>query len=475
MKEYTKQFINGKWIEGSSNKILHNINPYTDKVLYEYCSASFDDVNQAFISAHEAFITWSLTPPNKKQALLEQLGAEMIKMKDDIYSCLIEEGGATYNKCDFEYHTTIDIIKQFINYPFVIDGKILLSNTTGRDNYIFKKPKGVIGVIVPWNVPILLAMRSVIPAIAVGNSVVLKPSSETPASAFLIAELFEKSNFPKGLLNVVAGTGHDIGNAFIQHPLLSMISFTGSTKIGKHIGECVSSQLKDISLELGGNNTMLVLDDANIEYAAKSAAFGAFFHQGQICMAINRIIATKNVYKNFLDAFIEETKKLKVGSTNDADASIGPLINKEHRLKVENYINDTIAAGAKIVLKGKTEDNFISPWILDEVLNEMPAASNEVFGPVCCVIIADDEEEAIKIANNTQYGLSASVFTNDRYHGMQIANQLAVGMVHINDQTILDEPHVMFGGEKESGIGRFNGKWIADSMMTEKWISVQTI
>lgn len=474
MREYPKQFINGEWTEGSGSKVLRNVNPYTGQTLYEYRSVSLDDINTAFIAAHDSFKAWSHTQPKEKQELLERLLDTAIKMKDDICACLIEEGGSTNFKADIEYQTTIDIIKQALNYPYMANGKMLPSNNKGRDNYVVKRPRGVIVVIVPWNFPLLLAMRSVIPAIATGNTVVLKPSSETPASALLIAELFDKANSPKGLLNVIVGSGNDIGNEIITHPLASMISFTGSTPIGKHVGQCASNHLKHISLELGGNNAMLVLDDADIEQAAKSAAFGAFFHQGQICMSINRIITSKNIHKKFIDAFVEETKILKVGRITDADAFIGPLISKGHREKVENHINATIEAGAKIALKGKTEGSFIYPWIFDEALNEMPAAANEVFGPVCCVLVAADENEAINIANDTNYGLSASIFTSDRYHGLQMADRLTVGMVHINDQTVMDEPHVMFGGEKGSGVGRFNGQWIANSMLTEKWISIQT-
>lgn len=473
MKGYPKLFINGEWISGRGGKIVHNISPYTGRTLYEYYTASVEDINNAFCAAYDSFQVWSCTQPMQKQKLLEQLLHVAIKMKDDICACLIEEGGAVNLKADIEYQATINIIKEALNYPYMANGKILPSDNKGRDNYVVKRPRGVIVVIVPWNFPILLAMRSIIPAIAVGNTVILKPSSETPASGLIIAELFEQADAPKGLLNVIVGSGNDIGNEIITHPLASMISFTGSTPVGKHVGQLASKHLKHMSLELGGNNAMIVLDDANIEQAAKAAAFGAFFHQGQICMSINRIITTKNVHQKFVDAFIEEVKKLKVGNVTDTDAFIGPMISEAHRIKVENYIDATIKAGAKIVLRGKTEGNFIHPWIFDEASNTMPAAENEVFGPVCCVLTAADENEAINMANDTNYGLCASIFTGDRYHGLQIADRLAVGMVHINDQTVMDEPHVMFGGEKDSGFGRFNGQWIVNSMLTEKWISVQ--
>ena len=468
MKQYTKQYIDGKWVEGSGKKTIQNINPYNNEVLYEFCSAGEKDIDRAFIYAKNAFIEWSNIQPRERQHYLEKLIVEIENMKDDIYACLIEEGGSTRIKADFEYNSIIDVIKYLLCIPYMMEGKILPSNAKGRDNFIVRKPVGVISIITPWNVPILLAMRSVIPAVATGNSVVLKPSTQTPASAFIIAELFEKAGFPAGLINVISGYGSEIGRQIVNHPFSAMISFTGSTYTGKQVGLWAGEKLKPVLLELGGNNVMIVLNDANVQRAAEAAAFGAYFHQGQICMALNRIIVMKDIHKAFLEAFVEETKELKVGSANNYDAFIGPLISKEHKLKVEKHITDTIRAGAKTVLEGKSEDNFMSPWIFDEVTNDMPAAA------VCCVLTATDEKHAIELANDTNYGLSASIYTGDRYHGMQLADQIVAGMVHVNDQSIIDESHVMFGGEKESGIGRFNGQWVVNSMTKEKWISIQS-
>jgi aldehyde dehydrogenase (NAD+) len=319
-----------------------------------------------------------------------------------------------------------------------------------------------------------LALRSVIPALAVGNGVVLKPSSETPASAFVIAEFFEKSGaFPPGLFSAVAGRGSEIGDSFVNHPIPSIISFTGSTEVGRRIGEVAGGQIKDVSLELGGNNPMIVLEDADIGRAAKAAAFGAFFHQGQVCMALNRIIALDSIHDRFVEAFIEETKHLKVGDPANPDIFIGPIINQTQVASIEGYIRDTIKAGAKLALEGKTEGNFVHPWLFTGVTNDMPAAAHEVFGPACCIIRAKNEAEAIATANDTEYGLSGSVFTSDLYHGIQVAKQMESGMTHVNDQSINDEVQVMFGGEKASGVGRFNAQWVVDKFTTDKWISVQ--
>lgn len=473
MKEYTKQYIGGEWREGSGAEMV-NTNPFTQQAIYTYRAASKKDVDDAYMAAEQAQKLWAATSPAEKQAMLEKLVGAIVEMKDDIYACLVEEAGSTKPKADFEFFTSIEIVKEAMQFPYMMDGKIMPSNIPGKDNYIFKAPKGVIGVIAPWNVPLVLAMRSVIPAIATGNAVVLKPATDTPGSAFLIAEFFEKAGMPKGLLNVVAGRGSEIGDYIVSHPVPSLISFTGSTEVGKQIGKTASAQIKDISLELGGNNAMVVLADADIDHAAKAAAFGAFFHQGQVCMALNRIILVDGVYDQFAQAFAEQAKHLPVGDPADPDTFIGPIINGAQVKNIEKLVEETKQAGAKVILEGRTDGSLIYPWLFGDATNDMPAAKYEVFGPVCCLIRAKDEEEAITIANDTEYGLSGSVFTTDLYHGMKVARRIQSGMVHVNDQSINDEPHVMFGGEKESGVGRFNAQWVVDKFTTQQWISVQT-
>ncbi|MCL2463953.1 MAG: aldehyde dehydrogenase family protein, partial [Micrococcales bacterium] len=251
------------------------------------------------------------------------------------------------------------------------------------------------------------------------------------------------------------------------------ISFTRSTEVGHRIGEVAGGMLKTVSLELGGNNAMIVLDDADVVRAAKAAAFGAFFHQGQVCMALNRIIVTDGAHDRFTEAFVEETKHLPVGDPADPATFIGPIISQAQVDSIEGYIRATRDAGATVVLEGHTDGRVIHPWLFDDVTNDMPGAANEVFGPVCCIIRAHSEAEAIALANDTQYGLSGSVFTTDLYHGMQVARQVRSGMVHVNDQSINDEPHVMFGGEKASGLGRFNAQWVVEKFTTQQWVSVQ--
>ena len=473
MEKYTKQYINGEWRSGSSSSILENRNPYTNEVLYTYKSANEQDVKDAYEAAYEASKLWASISPSERIGYLEGLVKVFEEEKETVYDVIREEGGSSLAKCDFEFFTSISIIKLAMSYPERMKGTILPSNIPGKENYIIKEPKGVIGVIAPWNDPLVLAMRSVIPAIALGNTVVLKPASDTPASSLMIADFFDKAGFPKGVINVVVGKGSEIGDSIVSNPIPSLISFTGSTEVGRHVGEVAGYHLKDVSLELGGNNAMVVLKDADIDQAVNAAVFGSLFNQGQVCMALNRILVPEEIHDDFVEALVKKVKILKVGNPADPEVFIGPIINSSQIEKIENYIEGTIKQGAKVVLEGKTEGSVVYPWILTDVKNDMPTACNEVFGPVISIIRTKNEEEAIAIANDTIYGLSGSVFTKDIYHGMEVAKQIKSGMVHVNDQSINDEPHVMFGGEKASGLGRFNGEWVINKFTTDRWISIQ--
>ena len=472
MKIYDKQFIGGQWREGRGSAILENRNPYTGELIYKYRSASIEDVDDAYVAAAAAQKLWAKTPMLEKQGLIFNL-INVIRLKsDEIYACLREEGGSTKGKCDMEYFVIQEIVNIAANFPLMMEGKTLPSCMPGKENFTFRMPKGVIGVIAPWNVPIVLTMRSVLPAVATGNAVVLKPASDTPGSGMLIAEIFEAAGFPKGLINVVAGKGSEIGDYFVLHPTPALISFTGSTEVGRQVGKLAGSMIKDVSLELGGNNVMIILKDANIEKAAAKAAFGAHFHQSQICMRLNRIIIVKERYEEFCKAYVEAVKQLSVGDPSDPNVFIGPIINDSQVKNIEMLLDGSIKAGAKVILEGKTEGKLIYPWILRDVTNDMPTAANEVFGPVSSLIKAENEEEAIDIANDTEYGLSGAVYTDDIYNGMKVARLIESGMAHVNDQSINDENHIMFGGEKMSGVGRFNFKWVLEKFTTEKWVSV---
>ena len=475
MEQYTKQYINGTWKLGSSEKTIENFNPYTGEKIVTIQSANKKDLDEAFQAAKEAQPTWANMTVAEKQGHFQKLIAVMVAEKDTIVDWLIKESGSTHLKATIEFDSALAIVRESMSFITRLAGRILPSNFPNKENRIYRLPKGVIGVIGPWNFPFHLTMRSVAPALATGNSVVIKPASDTPiTSGLLFGVLFEKAGFPQGLVNVVVGKGSEIGDEFVIHPIPKLISFTGSTEVGRRIGENAGRNLKDVALELGGNNVMIVLKDANIEQAAKAAVFGKFLHQGQICMALNRIIVDKEVHDEFVNEFVKLVGGLKYGDPSDPSTFVGPVINKEQVERIQKDLKHSIEQGAELIYGGKVEGNLMQPTVLKNVTNNMSIAQNEIFGPVAAIIKADNENEAIEFANDSPYGLSGSIFTEDRHHGVQLAMKIETGMIHVNDQSVNDEAHVSFGGEKESGIGRFNGEWAMDKFTTVKWIGVQS-
>ena len=471
MKAYTKQYIAGKWREGRG-KEMSNYNPYTGDLLYTYKGASKEDVDDAYLAAEAAAEEWALTTPMEKIQMMKKLIPAIESLSDDITSCNLEEGGKTISSGSFDAFSMIDAVEDAMRYPPMLTGTIMPSNVSGRECFGFRMPKGVVGIISPWNHPFGLAVRYIMPAIACGNAVVLKPSSDTPGSAMIIAEAFDKAGFPPGLFNAVAGSGAEIGDYFVTHPAPAMISFTGSSPVGARIAELAGGKFKDVALEMGGNNVMIVLEDADIKRAAQSAVVGKFLLNGQVCMAVNRFIVSDAVHDQFVDELVAVAKSLKCGNPSEADTFIGPLINSKQVKAVEELIQGTIAAGAAVVLEGKTEGNVVHPWVFSNVTNDMPTAANEVFGPVCSVIKIHSDEEAVKIANDTEYGLSGCIWTKDIYRGVKLSKLVQTGNMHINDHPISAENHVLFGGEKASGRGRSGGQWYVNAFTKERMITV---
>ncbi|SIS57215.1 aldehyde dehydrogenase family protein [Salimicrobium flavidum] len=473
MKTYTSQYVNGEWKKGSSDKTIENRNPYSDELIATIPSADSKDLDEAYQSAEKAQQEWKeKTPAEQREIFLKWI--EVIKeRKEEIIDWLITEAGSTRVKAEVEYGAALDIVTESASFPTRMKGEILPSNTPGKENRVYRNPKGVIGVIGPWNFPFHLTTRSLAPALASGNSVVIKPASHTPVtSGLLLAELTAEAGFPEGLINVVVGRGSEIGDDFITHPIPEMFSFTGSTEVGSHIGELAGKHIKDTALELGGNNAMIVLEDADIDKAVEAAAFGKYLHQGQICMSLNRFIVHEDVHEEFVRKFKEKAESLPYGDPKDEKTMVGPLIAREEVDRILEGIDKSIEEGGKLLTGGKAEGNVLHPTILTNMDNEKTLAKEEVFGPVASIIKVSDEQEAVETANGTPYGLSGSVFTTDVYRGVEVAKQVNTGMIHVNDQSVNDEAHVAFGGEKQSGIGRFGGEWALDKFTTVKWISV---
>ncbi|WP_209847119.1 aldehyde dehydrogenase family protein [Paenibacillus sediminis] len=467
-------WIRGQWREGSSELRYLNQNPFNGDPLTEIKLANQSDIDEAYKSSFELQKEWESVSAFEKAQVIERAAQIVERRKDEIIRLLIEELGSSHGKAHFEINSTILCMKEAATYPFRMRHEILPSIIPGKENRVLRVPVGVVGVIAPWNVPFHLAMRSVVAALAAGNGVVLKPDIQTFISGgILLAQIFEEAGIPAGLFNLVISDLREIGDAFIEHPIPNMISFTGSTAAGKHITAIAAQQLKKASLELGGNSAFIVLDDADIEQAASAAIFGKFVHQGQICMSINRIIVDRKVYSQFIEVFKGKLEKVKVGDPMEPDTFIGPMINQKQIDRILKLVHKSVDEGAQLIVEGNINGNLMEPFILIDATNDMTIAQTEIFGPVAVIIPVESEEEAIQAANGTPYGLSGSVFTSSIERGLRVAKQIRTGMIHINDQSVNDEPHIAFGGEKHSGLGRFGGEWSLEEFTTLRWISIQ--
>ncbi|HJW56204.1 MAG TPA: aldehyde dehydrogenase family protein [Burkholderiaceae bacterium] len=473
-KSWNKQLIGGGWKEGSSARYATVANKFTDEVLTEITLASKLDIAEAYEAASAAQLEWSKVSPVEKSALLEKAAMLLSERQEEVIAALIEESGSSRLKATIEVGASIAELRESAKYPFLMKAEIHPSVIPGKENHVYRNPVGVIGAITPWNWPFYLSMRVVAPAIACGNGIVLKADTQTPISGgLMIAKLFEDAGLPKGLLNVVVYDIDEVGNYFVAHPVPRVISFTGSTAAGKQIAELSAKNLKKVALELGGNNAMIVLDDADIDKAVASAVFGKYLHQGQICIATNRFLVDRKIYAEFVEKFKEATLRVKAGDPAEPDTIIGPMINKKAIERVIGLVDRSIDEGARLVLKGKVVGNVVEPYVLSDVTNEMSIAKSEIFGPVAAIIPFESEDDAVRIANECEFGLSGAVHSGSLERGLRVAKEIVTGMIHVNDQTVNVEPHMPFGGEKFSGLGRYCGSWALEEFTTVKWISVQ--
>lgn len=469
----SKQYIAGSWENGESKRVLTNVNPYNGEVLSKMSVATVDNVDQAYQSAYRVQQEWATVNPYKKREILENAVTYISEHEEEIVDIIMKELGGTRLKAAFEIGLVKNIIKEASTFPLRMEGKILPSIEDQKENRLYRIPIGVVGVISPFNFPFYLSMKSVAPALGAGNGVVLKPHEETPITGgTLIAKIFEEAGIPKGLLNVVVTEIEEIGDAFVEHPIPRVISFTGSTAVGSHIGQVAIKNFKKPILELGGNSAFIILEDADLNYAVEAATFSRFTHQGQICMSANRILVQRSIYKEFIKLYKQKVASLPVGDPQNPTTVIGPVINERQAVNLQQIIHKGIEQGAKVVLDGSIQGTIVEPTILADVTTDMLIAQEELFGPVVCIIPFDTEEEAIHIANDTRFGLSGAIHTKNVEAGVEMAKKIHTGMIHVNDITINDEPIVAFGGENHSGIGRLNGQWSLEEFTTLKWISV---
>ncbi|MFC5027475.1 aldehyde dehydrogenase family protein [Streptomyces sp. SID13666] len=472
--ELALQYIDGEWRSGSGSWDIVDFNPYNGDKLASITVATKAEVDQAYRAAERAQTAWAETNPYARRLVFERALKVIEEREAEITEAIIAELGGTYLKAGFELALTKDMLRQSMQLALHPEGRILASPVDGKENRLYRKPVGVVGVISPFNFPLFLGLKSIAPALALGNAVVLKPHQNTPVvGGTLIAKIFEEAGLPAGLFNVVITDIAEIGDSFIEHPVPKVISFTGSDHVGRHVATVAASHFKRTVLEMGGNSALVVLDDADLDYAVDAAVFSRFAHQGQVCMAANRVLVDRSVEQEFTRKFVAKTASLIVGDPADPATQIGPLINTLQAERITAEVAQAVEAGATALLLGEADGAVVSPTVLGDIPADAAILRRELFGPVVLVVPFDGEEEAVRIANDTPFGLSGAVHTRDIERGVRFAQRIDTGMMHVNDGTIADEPIVPFGGEKASGVGRLNGDATVDAFTTVKWISIQ--
>ncbi len=468
---WENQFFTGQWTK--SEQTYQATEVATGEALGTFGYAQPKDIQTSAAQAKQAQAAWWALSYQERAQVFENSVQITQNHKAEIIEWLVKESGSIFMKASFEVELCIQALKNAAALPSSEQGSILPSQN-GKLSLAKRVPLGVVGVISPFNFPLYLAIRAVAPALALGNAVVLKPDERTAVcSGFAIARIFELAGLPTGLLHVLPG-GAEAGEALVNDPNIASIQFTGSTEVGRIIGAGAGRTLKKVSLELGGKNSLLILNDADIELAAQNIAWGVFLHSGQICMTSGKVLIHESIFEQVKNRLIEKVKQFKVGNPMDQQVNIGPLINQKQCQRVEQLVQNAIAAGAKLEVGGVANGVFFEPTVLSQVNQDNPIFQQEIFGPVAVLIPFASDEEAIELANAGDYGLSAGIITSNVSHGMQVAQSLKVGLLHINDQTVNDETLNPFGGFGASGNGtRIGGPANADEFTQWQWMTIQ--
>lgn len=469
-------YLAGEWRVGSG-KTLTNVSPWDESTIFDMKGATADDVDEAYRASAEAQKEWAKLPPAARSAKMHAIADILEARKDEIADWIVREVGGTKLKAALELMLVTQVARQeAAALPFMVEGAILPESLPGKESRAYRQPAGVVALVSPWNFPLQLTARTLFPALALGNGVVVKPASDSIVTGgTLFAAICEEAELPPGLVAVLPGSGSEIGDAMVQHPVPSVVSFTGSTPVGRGVGKAAldSKRLKALELELGGNSPIVVLDDADIDYAVEASVWGKFVHQGQICMIANRLVVEDAIYDEFVDKFVARTKELVVGQRDNPACMIGPIVNRDQFDKINDMIAKAKDQGATCALGGEPDGLVIPPHVFTDVGEDNCLVTNEIFGPVAPIQRARDEEHALELANATDLGLSSAVFSRDEGRALAFAKRIEAGMTHINDQTVNDSPFSPFGGAKNSGLGRFNGRWAVEAFTKTHWISVQ--
>lgn len=466
-------YINGKSWQSDDQPEQIVINPYNQQAIARVKLATAADIDSAIEAAFEAQKAWGKTLAKEREAILCRAADIIERRRGDIAKILIEEGGNVFGKAMFECDYMVSAFRIAAGQARDIRGETMPADGAGRISMSIRQPLGVIAGVGPFNAPLLLNGKKLAPALAAGNAFLLKPAPQTPLIGLLFAEILEEAGVPPGVFNVLPTTNEALGDKFFSDKRVKMVTFTGSAKVGQYLSELAGKFQKRIVLELGGKSPIVILNDAKLDYAVSAAAFGIFFNQGQVCMANSRIIVEEAIYEKFCAAFVEKVRSIRCGDPKDPSTIVGPLINSKQCEFIRSQIDDALSKGATLLTGGEYQGNLFQPAVLTDVEPSMAVYNEESFGPLVSIYMAKDFEHAVELANDTSYGLSSGIVTNDLQKAFDFALRIEAGSVHINDNSFDDDPNAPFGGFKESGHGKENGRYSIHDMTELKWVTLQ--
>lgn len=464
-------FVDGSLQPAQSGKTFAVRNPEDDSVIDECASACPQDIDAAVVSAHNAFRSFHHTSPIARQHYLLSAAALLEDRGAIFEAALINETGSPLRKACREIETSIRLLKVAASAAKQMTGQTFHSDDPERLSFSVREPIGVVAGFTPFNVPLIKSVKLAAMVLATGNTLVLMPSEQAPSVSVLLATLLADAGAPSGCCNVVCGIGSQVADHLTTHPTVQFVSFTGSTTVGNHVAALCGQHRKRLTLELGGQNPLIILKDANLKTALQAAIPGAFLFQGQICMASSRMIAHEAIADPFVESLCHAAANLSTGPLDDPSTMIGPIITPASRARLQGLIDDATSKDAVIKAGGTWLGNRLLPTVITNVTDGMRIWQEEVFGPIAAVRAVKDSRHALSLANDTCYGLSASVFTNDLSEALSFSRKLHCGMVHINEGTIMEEAEVPFGGVKDSGFGREGLQSAIEDLTEWKWIT----
>lgn len=466
-------YIDGKQRITGEQPVQTVINPYTQEPIAQVSLATSADIDQAIDAAVQAQKAWGKTLAREREAILCKAADIVERRRPEIVKILIEEGGSVFGKAQFEVDYMVSTFRIAAGQARDVRGETMPSDAPGRISMSIRQPLGVVAGIGPFNAPFLLNGKKLAPALAAGNAFILKPAPQTPLIALMFAEILEEAGLPPGVLNVIPTTDQALGDKLFSDSRIKLVSFTGSLKVGQMLSEMAGRFRKRLILELGGKSPVVILSDADLNYAVRAAAFGIYFNQGQVCMANSRIIVEEGIYDRFCDAFANKVRSIVYGDPNNPGTIVGPLISARQCDFVTAHIDDAVAKGARLLAGGERSGNVMAPAVLADVAPGMDVYRDESFGPLASIYKARDYEHALELANDTAYGLSSGIVTNDMQKAFDFALRVEAGSVHLNDNSFDDDPNAPFGGFKDSGHGKENGRYSVADMTELKWVTLQ--